>query len=62
MSDCPTCGLRQWKYDETTLTCKNGHRFEVGASAPKPRRIRTWVFGMSSAAALSAGYLIGHLT
>jgi hypothetical protein len=32
---CPKCGLRQWNYDETTLTCKNGHQIPVGKK-PSP--------------------------
>jgi hypothetical protein len=53
---CPTCGLRQWNYDDATLTCKNGHRFAIGEQ-PKHPRSNWWLIPAAAAGAAGAAAL-----
>lgn len=56
---CPTCGLRQWNYDENTLTCKNGHLISKGKKFWRPAPAK--VIGVVAPASFVLGFLIGHL-
>lgn len=55
MMPCPDCNQRQWRYDEITLTCKNGHRHLIGE---KPRRtVPLWSLPIAAAAPLAIDLL-----
>lgn len=57
---CPKCGMRQWKYDEVTLTCKNGHRFKVGR---RPIRFNPFIVVPASVGAtLALEFVVRSLT
>lgn len=63
MMACPTCGMRQWRYDDLTLTCKNGHRVIIGAPAPAPKlRVSPWWIPISTAGTAALDLLIRGLT
>lgn len=58
---CPQCGLRQWHYDETTLTCKNGHRVRVG-DKPPVRLPPLWLIPVTAAGTLVLDFLVRTIT
>lgn len=58
---CPQCGLRQWRYDASTLTCKNGHRVGDG-EAPPAHLSPLWLIPVTAGGTLVLDFLVRTIT